>query len=319
MKMVLIVAGLALISQPVIVGAKAAAPVPGAVAMVQPLDRGGFGPPVVLKSNYARDEAGTAEIRAVLLDAGTTDAIREEAFYHLSQRGVAAAPVLLELRAFVDRNPRWQLVYAHTLGAVPDRRLVPELIRLAREGHTPEVRAEAIYALTTDLMNRVSVTRTVTNADGSITTITDGGSMMFCGPIVSHGELLRPGDEQPILRLYRQMQEEPDTVVRERLKGLGATIDDLGPEVANSPAAHRKRLAEVRVQAEQIRAGTTRAEVEKIFTRRDGGLQGWSRTRYYAGEEVMVEVPYDRTGGAWQPTNRVTGAPKVYQSMMHTD
>ncbi|MGD0901004.1 MAG: formylglycine-generating enzyme family protein, partial [Thermoguttaceae bacterium] len=60
--------------------------------------------------------------------------------------------------------------------------------------------------------------------------------------------------------------------------------------------AHAKQLAEVRKLAAGINPGTTRAEVERVFRRQDGGLQGPSLTRYYEAPEVLIKVPYDRTG-----------------------
>jgi hypothetical protein len=51
----------------------------------------------------------------------------------------------------------------------------------------------------------------------------------------------------------------------------------------------------------------------------DGGLSGPSSTRYYFGSEVMVEVPYDQTGGAWKQQNKMNGPIKVYRSLKHVD
>ena len=31
------------------------------------------------------------------------------------------------------------------------------------------------------------------------------------------------------------------------------------------------------------------------------------------------EVPYDQTGGAWSPQNRVTSAVRIYRNLMHLD
>jgi hypothetical protein len=78
------------------------------------------------------------------------------------------------------------------------------------------------------------------------------------------------------------------------------------------PVTHEAMLAEVREIAAAIRPGMARSDVEKIFPRADGGISSLDATRYYAGNEVMVEVPYDRSG-------RVTGPLKVYRSIMHAD
>ena len=58
---------------------------------------------------------------------------------------------------------------------------------------------------------------------------------------------------------------------------------------------------------EQIHPGMTRAEVETMLTDRDGGPQFPSSTRYYQTSGLIVEVPYDQTGGTWTPANRVNG------------
>lgn len=68
-----------------------------------------------------------------------------------------------------------------------------------------------------------------------------------------------------------------------------------------------------------IRPGTTRADIEKVFPQEDGGASGPDNTRYYLGSEVMVNVPYDQTGGNWKPQNKVRGPLKVYRSMMSYD
>jgi len=69
----------------------------------------------------------------------------------------------------------------------------------------------------------------------------------------------------------------------------------------------------------RIKQGTTRADMRKMFPQEDGGLSGPGSTRYYFGSEVMVEAPYDQTGGAWKPQNKVNGPIKVYRSLMHMD
>jgi hypothetical protein len=49
------------------------------------------------------------------------------------------------------------------------------------------------------------------------------------------------------------------------------------------------------------------------------GFQDRSSTQYFFGSEVMVEAPYDQTGGAWKPQNKVNGPIKVYRSLKHVD
>jgi hypothetical protein len=85
------------------------------------------------------------------------------------------------------------------------------------------------------------------------------------------------------------------------------------------PATFERRFAQVKALAGGIRLGTRRADIEKVFPVQDGGQSGPSSTRYYAGSEVMVEVPFDQKGGPWRSENRVIGPLRVYQSRMHID
>jgi len=86
---------------------------------------------------------------------------------------------------------------------------------------------------------------------------------------------------------------------------------------------HLQKLAAIRKLVRQVAVpGATRADVERSFTARDGGLQSWDRVRYYLGDprraepfpddNVKVEVQYDRTGGAGSPSNLVIEPPQVY-------
>ena len=72
-------------------------------------------------------------------------------------------------------------------------------------------------------------------------------------------------------------------------------------------------------QAAQIKIGTSRALIEKVFPVKDGGLMSFSLTRFYVGDGIMVDVPFDDYGGAGKPQNRVCGAVRVYLSALHTD
>ncbi|HEY3268758.1 MAG TPA: hypothetical protein VGM37_17715 [Armatimonadota bacterium] len=89
--------------------------------------------------------------------------------------------------------------------------------------------------------------------------------------------------------------------------------------VRTDAMTHEERMRWAERMAAAIRPGTTRADLEKVFPQRDGGLSGPNSTRYYAGAEVMVEAPFDTTGGAVKPTNRVSGSIKVTKSGMHID
>ena len=68
-----------------------------------------------------------------------------------------------------------------------------------------------------------------------------------------------------------------------------------------------------------IKIGMRRREVEEKLQNQDGGASGPGSTRYYEGWEVMVEVPYDQTGGRWKPKNRVNGPVRIYRSRPHAD
>ena len=86
------------------------------------------------------------------------------------------------------------------------------------------------------------------------------------------------------------------------------------------PMKHEQaRVAHVTALAATILPGMSRADVERIFPNEDGGLQGGSTTRYYEEPEIMVEVPYDETGGAWSKSNHVTGVVRVYRDRQHID
>lgn len=94
------------------------------------------------------------------------------------------------------------------------------------------------------------------------------------------------------------------------------------PEGASSQPASvpfEERFREAKKVAASVRIGTTRKDIEKIFPQEDGGASGPGSTRYYLGSEVMVEVPFDQTEGAWKQENKVNGPVKVYRSLMHMD
>lgn len=97
-----------------------------------------------------------------------------------------------------------------------------------------------------------------------------------------------------------------------RPKGGDATV-------TVTPPTHEARLAVARDQIARIRTGVRRAEVEKVFRIKDGGIQTPSVTRYYEEPEVMIEVPYDTVGGVGSPDNRVAGSIRIYRSLQHSD
>jgi hypothetical protein len=89
--------------------------------------------------------------------------------------------------------------------------------------------------------------------------------------------------------------------------------------MAREPATFEQRFLQIKALAGGIRLGTRRADIEKVFPVQDGGISGPDSARYYAGSEVMVEVPFDQKSGAWSSENRVIGPLRVYRSRMRID
>lgn len=79
------------------------------------------------------------------------------------------------------------------------------------------------------------------------------------------------------------------------------------------------RLAQVRRYAGGIKLGTPRSLVIRLFPMQQGGLMSSDLTSYYAGDGVMVDVPYDDHGGAWKGENRVSGPLRVHRGSLHID
>ena len=71
---------------------------------------------------------------------------------------------------------------------------------------------------------------------------------------------------------------------------------------------------QARKLAAQVKQGTTRAAVEKLCPDEDAGLMSYELTRYYLGDSVMVDVPFDKQGGEGSKQNRVSGPLRVYLS-----
>lgn len=89
---------------------------------------------------------------------------------------------------------------------------------------------------------------------------------------------------------------------------------------ASSPiqvSAQRLRLMQARKQAMQVRTGTSRAAIEKLYPHHDAGLNSYDLSRYYLGNGIMVDVPFDEYGGAGGKQNRVNGPLRVYLSPPH--
>lgn len=84
------------------------------------------------------------------------------------------------------------------------------------------------------------------------------------------------------------------------------------------PTTYEDTVKRARTLIAGIKQGTTRGDIEKIFRQQDGGAMG-SVNRYYVGNNVMIHVPYDTTGGLLSPKNRLDGEVTITRSMMHYD
>jgi hypothetical protein len=98
---------------------------------------------------------------------------------------------------------------------------------------------------------------------------------------------------------------------------LRAADSSRGSLTVREPATFERRFAQINALASEIRVGTRRADIDKVFPVQDGGISRRSSSRYYAGSEVMVEVPFDQNDGAGRSENRVIGPLRVYRSRMH--
>jgi hypothetical protein len=68
----------------------------------------------------------------------------------------------------------------------------------------------------------------------------------------------------------------------------------------------------------KIQPGLTRAGVEAWLKELDGGPQGIDATRYYIEPDIIVEVPYDQTGGTWTSENRVSAPVRLVRRSRST-
>jgi hypothetical protein len=67
-----------------------------------------------------------------------------------------------------------------------------------------------------------------------------------------------------------------------------------------------------------IQPGLTRAGVETWLNEMDGGPQGIDSTRYFIQPDIIVEVPYDQTGGTWTSENRVSAPVRIIRRSRST-
>ena len=81
--------------------------------------------------------------------------------------------------------------------------------------------------------------------------------------------------------------------------------------------AKKVTLAQAKKQAAQVERGTSRAAIEKLYPNHDGGLMSYELSRYYLGNNIMVDVPFDQHGGEGSKQNRVNGPLRVYLSPPH--
>lgn len=83
------------------------------------------------------------------------------------------------------------------------------------------------------------------------------------------------------------------------------------------PTAQKVTLVQAKKQAAQVNLGTSRAAIEKLYQYQDGGLTSYELSRYYLGNNILVDVPFDRHGGEGREQNRVSGPLRVYLSPPH--
>jgi hypothetical protein len=127
------------------------------------------------------------------------------------------------------------------------------------------------------------------------------------------------GEVRALLRRMMSSDRTKSDAERVLDQVLGSAALSGASLTAREPATFEQRFMQVKVLAGGIRLGTRRADIKKVFPEEDGGLSSPGRARFYAGSEVMVEVPFNQQGGKWSAENRVTGPLRVYRSLMHFD
>ena len=89
--------------------------------------------------------------------------------------------------------------------------------------------------------------------------------------------------------------------------------------VAAAQSDGKVSLLSIDPVVENIKPGMTRLEIESKLTDRDGGPQSINSTRYYrSAGGLIIEVPYDQTGGTWASTNRVNGPVSFWPGSRNT-
>jgi hypothetical protein len=125
-----------------------------------------------------------------------------------------------------------------------------------------------------------------------------------------------------LVSLLRQVLAD-DRPQMETDQALGRLMEEVAASsaarMAQGPLTFDQRRAQIETVVVAIKQGMSRGDIVKIFPEEDGGLSGPDETRYYAGSQVMVAVPYDQTGGNWSSQNRVNGTLRIYRSSPHID
>jgi hypothetical protein len=98
---------------------------------------------------------------------------------------------------------------------------------------------------------------------------------------------------------------------------LSAVAGTPRPSVLKQDLPQKVQLAQAKKLAAQIKPGTSRAAIEKLYPYQDGGLSSYELSRYYLGNGIMVDVPFDQQGGEGHKLNRVNGPLRVYLSPPH--
>lgn len=76
---------------------------------------------------------------------------------------------------------------------------------------------------------------------------------------------------------------------------------------------HKQKLKFVKANVERIVVGMTRKDVEKWFNEIDNWDLKKSTTSYYEHPNIIIEIPFDQTGGFLSRKNIVTGEPTIYE------
>jgi hypothetical protein len=79
------------------------------------------------------------------------------------------------------------------------------------------------------------------------------------------------------------------------------------------------RVGEIQKRIAEFPFGTQRNQVEDFFKTKDGGLSTVSKTRYFEMPGILVDVPYDDSGGQYSSKNRVNGVIRIHKGCRSLD